>query len=115
MATSIEEVAKQLEHSGIISPDTLSSYVPEPEAPKDAGRFIRHLVQHGKLTEFQAEEISKDKVSSLTLGNYVILEKIGAGGMGQVFKARHRRMDRIVAVKKLPGSLTADPAAICPL
>lgn len=37
-----------------------------------------------------------------TLGEYTLLEHIGAGGMGQVFKARHRRMDRIVALKILP-------------
>jgi serine/threonine protein kinase len=36
-----------------------------------------------------------------TLGEYTLLEPIGAGGMGQVFKARHRRMDRIVALKVL--------------
>ena len=38
------------------------------------------------------------------LGEYVILRKIGAGGMGQVFKARHRRMKRLVALKVLPAS-----------
>ena len=40
------------------------------------------------------------------------MEKIGAGGMGQVFKARHRRMDRLVAVKLLPTAMTKDKAAI---
>ncbi len=36
------------------------------------------------------------------MGNYVILDRLGTGGMGQVFKARHRKMDRIVAIKMLP-------------
>jgi molecular chaperone DnaK len=36
------------------------------------------------------------------IGEYVILEQIGAGGGGQVFKAEHRRMERIVALKILP-------------
>ena len=40
------------------------------------------------------------------------MEKIGAGGMGQVFKARHRRRDRFVAVKLLPTAMTKDKAAI---
>ena len=46
------------------------------------------------------------------LGNYLLLDKIGAGGMGQVFKARHRRMDRIVALKVLPANLMQDQATI---
>lgn len=36
-----------------------------------------------------------------TIGNYVLLEKIGQGGMGQVYRARHAQMGRIVALKLL--------------
>jgi molecular chaperone DnaK (HSP70)/tRNA A-37 threonylcarbamoyl transferase component Bud32 len=46
------------------------------------------------------------------LGDYVLLGKIGAGGMGKVFKARHRRMDRIVALKVLPPNMMKHPEAI---
>ena len=40
-----------------------------------------------------------------TLGDYQLVGKIGAGGMGQVYKARHRRMKRMVALKTLPDEL----------
>ena len=40
------------------------------------------------------------------LGDYEIIDKIGEGGMGQVFKARHRRMKRLVALKTLPTELS---------
>ena len=43
------------------------------------------------------------------LGPYEILAPIGAGGMGQVYKARDTRLDRIVAVKVLPADKVADP------
>ncbi|MBT4694281.1 MAG: Hsp70 family protein, partial [Planctomycetaceae bacterium] len=46
------------------------------------------------------------------LGDYVLLGKIGAGGMGKVFKARHRRMDRIVALKVLPPNMMKHPEAV---
>lgn len=55
---------------------------------------------------------SKSKESfTPILGEYLIEEKIGAGGMGQVFRARHRTMDRLVALKVLPQSMSQDKHA----
>jgi len=44
------------------------------------------------------------------LGPYEILAKIGAGGMGEVYRARDPRLKREVAIKVLPETFTADPA-----
>src|SRR5262245_50349186 len=43
------------------------------------------------------------------LGPYEIQSAIGAGGMGEVYKAKDTRLDRIVAVKVLPAHVASDP------
>jgi serine/threonine protein kinase len=45
------------------------------------------------------------------LGPYEILEPIGAGGMGEVYKARDTRLDRFVAIKILPAHISGNPEA----
>ncbi len=44
-----------------------------------------------------------------TLGVYEVLALIGAGGMGEVYKARDTKLDRQVALKILPEAFAADP------
>jgi eukaryotic-like serine/threonine-protein kinase len=45
------------------------------------------------------------------LGPYEIVSRAGAGGMGEVYRARDTRLDRTVAIKVLPPDLTSDSAA----
>ena len=44
-----------------------------------------------------------------TLGVYEVFSAIGAGGMGEVYKARDTRLERTVAIKVLPAHVASDP------
>src|SRR4051812_13034243 len=112
MPVALEQFVKNLEDSGIVSPSKLSNFLPPKATPKDAQELARQLVKQKQLTKYQVQEIYQGRAKSLILGAYTILDKIGAGGMGQVFKAEHRRMHRVVAIKVLPQAMMKDGAAV---
>jgi serine/threonine protein kinase len=112
MAVSVEKFLKSLAETGILSADDLTrldAKIAGENRAQDAQDVARDLVRQNKLTLFQARALYQDKLQGLTLGNYIVLDKIGAGGMGMVFKAQHRRMKRIVAVKVLPLASVKNP------
>ncbi len=115
MPISVERFVQALKSTGIVTPaeaETLVQSLPADKRTGDADELARNLVRQNKLTRFQAAAIYQDKADGLLLGNYLILDKLGAGGMGQVFRARHRRMDRVVAIKVLSKKLLDSPDAV---
>jgi serine/threonine-protein kinase len=73
--------------------------------------LAKELLQRGWLTPYQANQLLQGRGPDLVLGQYVLLERLGQGGMGQVFKARHQRLHRIVALKLIRKERLADPSA----
>src|SRR5262249_9788347 len=51
------------------------------------------------LTRYQLNVIAQGRGKDLILGPYLLLDRLGEGGMGQVYKARHQKMHRVVALK----------------
>jgi serine/threonine-protein kinase len=71
-----------------------------------------HLVKKGWLTPFQVNQLFQGRGEDLILGSYLLLERQGEGGMGQVYKARHRRMRRTVSLVVICEELLATPGAV---
>jgi len=95
--------------SGVVDADAIAAAesavtegngVAAADAPAWDKALADLLVERGHLTRFQASQLLEGR-SKLSLGQYRILDQIGQGGMGRVFKAQHGRMRRIVAVKVL--------------
>jgi len=124
MATSDQPASAAARHSfrdvvlasGLVRPadfDAVAAQVREASgaaAPHNAAfraeerRAVAELlVSGGLLTAFQAQELLAGR-SRFRLGQYTVLDKVGRGGMGHVFKAEHSMMGRQVAVKVLPRS-----------
>ncbi|OHB66746.1 MAG: hypothetical protein A2V70_09970 [Planctomycetes bacterium RBG_13_63_9] len=74
---------------------------PDADAPPTDQQLADRLVETGRLNAWQAKQLLEER-TKFNLGPYLIIDSIGQGGMGQVFKAEHSVMGRIVAVKVLP-------------
>src|SRR4051812_25575963 len=66
----------------------------ELRGQSDARLLADELVRRGALTSYQAGRLLSDDGSELSLGQHVILDRLGEGGMGLVLKARHRLLRR---------------------
>jgi serine/threonine-protein kinase len=78
----------------------------------DPAPLARELVQRKWLTSYQVNHLMKGNGKDLIIGPYRVLDRIGQGGMGQVFKAFHPTMGRVVALKVIKKEKLSHPDAI---
>src|ERR1700674_4645273 len=79
-----------------------------PGHGSDARALAKGLIQRGWVTPYQVNQLMQGRGQDLMLGPYLLLERLGEGGAGLVFKARHQKMDRLVAVKIIRKELLTD-------
>lgn len=112
---SLEQFKQAVAESGLLSSDDLAAFLaglPPAKRLADPAALARLLVEGGKLTRFQASTIYQGRGKSLVFGEYLLLDKLGAGGMGQVFRAQHRRMKRVVALKIMATAAMSSGEAV---
>src|SRR5947207_1500962 len=85
---------------------TLQAQFPDPKA------LAAELLRRDWLTAFQVNQVLRGEGQQLLLGSYVLVERLGEGGMGQVFKARNWKLGKIVALKLIRPERVAHPDAV---
>ncbi|TXT27312.1 MAG: serine/threonine protein kinase [Planctomycetota bacterium] len=104
-----ETLRERLEASSLLASDELvraSKWLDGQPSEFDSFWAAKSLATQGWLTPFQARVLCEGRLNDLHIGNYDVLDRLGSGGMGTVFKARHRRMKRVVAIKVLSANFT---------
>ena len=86
--------------AGLAKEAAAAAHATEPIGDEILGQ---RLVDLGYLNRWQVEQLKEGR-TKFTLGPYRIVNAIGQGGMGHVFKAEHKLLGRIEAIKVLPKS-----------
>jgi len=110
---SVADLLDALRQSSLLEPSQMAELARQP-----AGRFsdpralAGELVRRGWLTPYQINQLFQGRGSTLVLGPFVLLERLGEGGMGQVFKARQLKLGRTVALKVIRKERLDSPDAV---
>jgi putative two-component system response regulator len=108
-----QQLLEELLRSGLIDPRALDLLPDKSRGElKKIGQTDRLLVRLADLkllTSYQVGRISNGKIHGLILGKYRILDRLGVGGDGVVFRANHRETGAQVAIKVLIPARDQDP------
>ena len=109
MLTSTGQLLDVVRDVGLLKPDQIDS-LPSLGMGRcgEARSLARLLVQRGWLTVFQANQVLAGRGPDLVMGPYRILDRLGQGGLSQVFKAIHSEHDWIVALKVIKPEALAN-------
>jgi len=114
-ASDFEQFVAALYESGILAAAEIQTFfdaIPEDRCPTTSEGLAEEMIRRGMLTPFQAQTLCQGKGRALALGNYIVLDRLGKGGMGRLFRCMHKRMRRVVALKVLPPNSMKSPEKV---
>lgn len=107
--TSSGVLMDTLRQQDLLTPEQLAELPRLSNGPcGDARAFGKTLVQRGWLSVYQVNQLLAGNTTELVVGPYFVLDKLGQGGLSQVYKARHRQSGELVAVKMIKADVFAD-------
>ena len=110
---TVDSLVDALRTKPILRPDQvqelLTKHVP---AHQDTQALARTLIRLRWITIYQAKKLVSGKADELVVGQYLILDKLGEGGKGRVYKAIQLRLNRPVALKVVRNSLLNNETAL---
>jgi cyclic di-GMP phosphodiesterase len=112
--TSAPQLMRRLLAAGVVAAEDYEAHADRPaidRAPDDAS-LIDALLTARLLTDHQAARVKTGRMHGLILGNYRVLDRIGAGGMGVVYRGEHRQLRTPVAIKALHPAPDQSPRAL---
>jgi serine/threonine protein kinase len=104
--TSPFQLLAALRASRLLTPAQLQKLEADLRDTDETSTLVDELIARGTLTEYQAIQLLAGFGDSLLLGQYRILDRLGEGGMAQVYKAEHMVMKRLVALKVIASRPT---------
>lgn len=90
----------------------IKTKVLQGDYPLDSAALADRLVRDNVLTAFQAKRILNNRPQGLVVGRYIILDRVGSGSMGRVYRAHHMMMDRIVALKIIAPEIASNERVV---
>jgi serine/threonine-protein kinase len=115
LPAALGEFGSKLGSLGILTSrqiEELAENIESGRWPAQARELASRLAYENWLTEFQARKILANRGNELIVGRHVIQDRIGGGAMGDVYRAEHQFMGRIVALKVIKPELMSSQKVV---